>query len=56
MSPPVVLAFGLGLSLPDVKGGFGFSFPSFKLRGTGEVSDSDDSDDQTPSKGRKFKV
>lgn len=51
-SAPIVLAFGLGVSLPDTKGGFGFSFPSFKFKGNGEVSDSDESDEPK----RKFKV
>jgi hypothetical protein len=43
---PLVIAFGVGAKIPDVKGGFGFSFPSFKLGAKGEIESSDsDSDD-----------
>jgi hypothetical protein len=44
---PLVIAFGVGPKIPEVKGGFGFSFPSFKLGAKGEIETSDsDSDDE----------
>lgn len=48
ISAPVVVAFGLGISLPG-KGGFGLSFPSFKFKGTGEISDSDSDNEKAAS-------
>lgn len=56
ISTPLVLAFGVGLSLPDAKVGFGFSFPSFKFKGNGDVSDSSDSDYEKAKGHHKFKV
>ena len=41
---PLVLAFGLGL--PDEKGAFNFSFPSFKFGSKGEVEDSSDEEEE----------
>lgn len=49
---PVVIAFGLGVKLPDLKGGIHLSFPSFKFDGKGELENSDsDSDDEKKKKG-----
>lgn len=46
LSFPLVIAFGLSAKLPDVKGGFHLSFPSFKFGAKGDVEGSDsDSDD-----------
>lgn len=52
VSFPIVIAFGLGAKIPDVKGGFHLSFPSFKFGSKGEIEDSDsDSDDDKKKKG-----
>lgn len=54
LSFPFILAFGL--SVPDAKGGFNFSFPSFKFGSKGEVEDSSSSDEGEASaegKGKK---
>lgn len=69
LSFPLVVAFGLGTKIPDVKGGFGLSFPSFKFGAKGEVEaeehsgyESDDEDkankeaDVGGKKSREFKV
>lgn len=53
---PLVIAFGLGAKLPDVKGGFHFAFPSFKFGSKGEVeeeSSSSESDDDGGSGKKK---
>ncbi len=47
---PIIIAFALGVKLPDAKGGFnfGFAFPKFKFGAKGEVEEesrvSDESD------------
>jgi hypothetical protein len=54
LSFPLVVAFGLGVKIPDTKGGFHFAFPSFKFGAKGEIEDSDsdsDSDDEDKKKG-----
>jgi hypothetical protein len=52
LSIPLVIAFGLAGHLPDVKGGFHLSFPSFKFGAKGEIEDSDsDSDDEKKKRG-----
>jgi hypothetical protein len=55
ISFPAVIAFGLGAKLPDVKGGFHLSFPSFKFGAKGEIEDSDsESDDDDKKKKGGF--
>jgi hypothetical protein len=54
LSFPFVVAFGLGVKLPEVKGGFHLAFPSFKFGAKGEIEDSDsssDEDDEIKKKG-----
>jgi hypothetical protein len=53
LSFPLVVAFGLGVKIPDVKGGFHFAFPSFKFGAKGEIegSDSDSDSDDEKKKG-----
>lgn len=53
LSLPLVIAFGLGLKLPDAKGGFHLAFPSFKFGAKGEIEDSSDSDSDDEVKGKK---
>lgn len=43
LSFPLVIAFGLGVKIPDVKGGFHLSFPSIKFGSKGEAEDSSSS-------------
>lgn len=53
---PLVIAFGVGIKIPDVKGGFHFGFPSFKFGEKGEIEDSSSSeseDDEKTGKGKK---
>ena len=53
VSFPLVIAFGLGVKLPD-KGGFHLAFPSFKFGAKGEIEHSDsDSDDDTSGDKKK---
>jgi hypothetical protein len=52
LSIPLVIAFGVGIKLPEGKGGFNFAFPSFKFGAKGEVEDSD-SDSDNEGKGKK---
>lgn len=57
---PFVIAFGLGLKLPEGKGGFHLAFPSFKFGAKGEIEDessseSEDEDDEKKKSGG-FKV
>jgi hypothetical protein len=40
LSFPLVIAFGLGVKIPDIKGGFHLAFPSFKFGAKGEIEDS----------------
>jgi hypothetical protein len=50
LSFPLVIAFGLGVKIPDAKGGFHLSFPSFKFGAKGEIEDSgSDSDSDSDS-------
>jgi hypothetical protein len=35
LSVPVVVAFGVGVKIPDGKIGFGFAFPSLRLSASG---------------------
>jgi hypothetical protein len=54
---PLVVAFGLGVKIPDFKGGFHLSFPSFKFGAKGEIEDSDpDSDGEDKKKGLGFGI
>lgn len=48
-----MIAFGLGLKLPEIKGGFNLSFPSFKFGAKGEVEDSSSSESEDEGKGKK---
>lgn len=55
--PPLVLAFGVGLHIPDPKTGFGFSFPSFKFGTRGEVeAEESSSDEEVKEKPKKKAV
>jgi hypothetical protein len=56
---PIIVAFGLGLKIPDIKGGFHLSFPSFKFGAKGEIEDSDsssESDDEGKKGGFGFGI
>ena len=53
LSFPLVIAFGLGVKIPDSKGGFGLSFPSFKFGAKGEVEESDSSSDSDEEDNKK---
>lgn len=50
VSFPIAIAFGVGLKLPDAKGGFSFAFPSFKFGAKGEVESSDSSSEDEAKK------
>lgn len=53
---PLVIAFGLGVKIPDAKGGFHFGFPSFKFGAKGEIEDSSSSSEsEDEGKGGKGK-
>jgi hypothetical protein len=54
LSFPLVIAFGLGVKIPDIKGGFNLHFPSFKFGAKGEIEESDDSDDEEKKKSGGF--
>lgn len=43
LSFPLVVAFGLGVKIPDAKRDFHLSFPSFKFGNKGEIEESDSS-------------
>ena len=54
LSFPLVIAFGLSVKIPDVRGGFHLSFPSFRFGEKGEVSYSSDSDsDDEEASGKR---
>ena len=48
---PLVIAFGVGTKLPDAKGGFGLSFPSFKFGKEDAIYSSSESEDEDVKKG-----
>jgi hypothetical protein len=50
---PFIVAFGVGSKVPEVKGGLGFSFPTFKFGAKGDVESGDDagSEDERESIG-----
>jgi hypothetical protein len=52
LSYPLIIAFGLGTKIPDIKGGFGLSFPSFKFGSKGEV-EAGESDEEEPERKEK---
>lgn len=59
LSFPLVVAFGLSTEIPDVKGEFHFSFPSFKFGAKGEIESSDsesDSDSDEEKKKGGFRI
>ncbi len=54
---PLLVAFGVGIKIPEVKGGFDFSFPSFKFGKGGEVEESDttsEDEESTKKSGISF--
>jgi hypothetical protein len=52
LSFPLIIAFGLGVKLPDVKGGFHLAFPSLKFGAKGEIEDSSsESEEEEKKKG-----
>ncbi len=52
---PIVLAFGVGVKIPEARGSFGFSFPSFKFGEKGDVEseeEDDEEEEEIHAKGR----
>ena len=54
---PLVIVFGLSVTIPEIKGGFHLSFPSFKFGAKGAVeepaSSSDSDEDKDEDEGKK---
>ena len=51
LSFPLVIAFGVGVKVPEVRGGFHLSFPSFKFGAKGEIEDSSSSSSDSDEEG-----
>jgi hypothetical protein len=56
LSFPLVIGFGLSAKLPETKGGFHLSFPSFKFGAKGEIEAEDSESDDDTSDEEKAKA